>query len=48
MKLLQAYEDEIRTKGTTMNRSLHNLFDILADRKESTYSASGIAVAWPM
>lgn len=38
MDQLQAYEDEMRTKGTGVNRSLHRLFDTLAGRGETTYS----------
>ena len=35
--LLQAYEEEVRSKGTGMNRSLHKLFDTLAGR-ETAYT----------
>lgn len=34
----QAYEHEVRTKGTGMNRSLHRLFDTLAGRGTTAYT----------
>ena len=46
---MQAYEDEVRGKGTGVNRSLHRLFDTLAGRGTTaysgTYTATIIAVA---
>ena len=34
----QAYEDEVRSKGTGVNRSLHRLFDTLAGRGTTAYT----------
>ena len=38
----QAYEDEVRSKGTGVNRSLHRLFDTLAGRGATAYSGKSL------
>ena len=34
----QAYEEEVRSKGTGVNRSIHRLFDTLAGRGTTVYT----------
>ena len=38
--IMQAYEDEVRSKGTGVNRSLHKLFDTLAGRGPTAYTGT--------
>ena len=41
---MQAYEDEVRSKGTGVNRSLHKLFDTLAGRGATAYAGTYVRV----
>ena len=42
----QAYEEEVRSKGTGVNRSLHRLFDTLAGRGTTAYTGKTFICFW--
>lgn len=49
MLYTQAFEDEVRSKGTGVNRSLHRLFDTLAGRGTTAYTGTilcNVIICW--